>query len=144
MSKVSTYLNFSGNAEEAFNFYRSVFGGTFINGIMHMKDMPKSPTNPEVPDDEKDLILHIELPITGGHVLLGGDGPPSMGFDLEFGSNIQIVLEPNSRTETEMLFKGLSEGGKVTMPMQDMFWGAYYGSCIDKFGVQWMFSCSAK
>lgn len=144
MSKVSTYLNFRGNAEEVFNFYKSVFGGDFINGVLRFKDIPESPEQPEIPDDEKDLIMHIELPITGGHVLMGSDVPLSMGFDLEFGNNVQIVLELDSKAETDRLFEELSADGKVTMPMQDMFWGAYYGSCIDKFGIQWMFNFDSK
>lgn len=144
MSKVSTYLNFPGNTEEAFNFYRSVFGGEFNGGIARFKDIPESPGNPEIPDDEKQLVLHIELPINGGHILMGSDVPQSMGFDLEFGNNVQITIEPDSKEEADRLFGGLSAGGKVTMPLQDMFWGAYYGTCVDKYGIQWMFNFSEK
>ena len=140
MKAIHTYLNFRGNTEEAFNFYKSVFGGEFNGGIARFKDMPESPASPEIPDDEKNLIMHIELPITGGHILMGSDVPQSMGFDLELGNNVLIVLEPDSKAETDRLFEALSTDGTVTMPLQDTFWGAYYGTCIDKFGIQWMFS----
>ena len=144
MAKVSTYLNFPGNAGEAFHFYKSVFGGDFKGEIVRFKDLPESPDQPQIPDDEKELIMHIELPITGGHILMGSDVPQSMGFDLELGNNVQIVLEPDSKEETDRLFEGLSADGKVTMPLQDMFWGTYFGTCADKFGVQWMFSFDSK
>ena len=88
--------------------------------------------------------MHIELPILGGHSLHGTDAPESMGFKLNFGNNVYIMLNPDTREETDKLFAALSEGGKVEMPMQDMFWGDYYGSLCDKFGVQWMFNCTAK
>jgi len=88
--------------------------------------------------------MHIELPILGGHILMGTDAPESMGFTVNFGNNVYINLEPDTRNETKKLFDGLSAGGKVTMQLQEMFWGAYYGSCTDKFGVQWMFNCVEK
>jgi PhnB protein len=145
MSKVSTYLNFSRNTEEAFNFYRSVFGGEFNNGgIMRFKDIPPSDDAPQITEKDKNLIMHVELPILGGHVLMGTDAPESMGFNLNKGDNVHINLEPDTRGETKRLFDALSAGGKITMELQDMFWGAYYGSCTDKFGVQWMFNCNKK
>lgn len=144
MARTSTYLNFVSNTEEAFNFYRSVFGGEFTGGIYRFKDIPPSDDMPPMPDDDKELVMHVELAITGGHMLMGTDAPESMGFNLNFGNNISINLEPDTRAETDKLFKGLSEGGKVTMELQDMFWGAYFGSCTDKFGVQWMFNCPEK
>ena len=88
--------------------------------------------------------MHIELPITGGHVLMGTDAPESMGFNVNFGNNVHISLEPDTRAETKKLFDALSAGGKVTMELQVMFWGAYYGSCTDKFGVNWMVNCTEK
>ncbi len=90
------------------------------------------------------LVMHIALPILGGHLLRGTDAPESMGFKVNFGNNIYINLEPDTRAETDKLFKALSAGGKVEMPLQEMFWGDYFGSCTDKFGVQWMFNCSSK
>jgi PhnB protein len=145
MASVSTYLNFSGYTEEAFNFYKSVFGGEFTApGIRRYGDMPSIEGMPPTPDNLKNLVMHVELPITGGHLLMGTDAPEQMGFKVTFGNNIHIQLMPDSRDETKRLFSGLSEGGAVEMELQDMFWGAYFGSCTDKYGVKWMFNCSAK
>jgi len=146
MARVNTYLNFNRKTEEAFNFYRSVFGGEFSGrGIARFKDIPSMPGATQLPEQDKDLIMHIELPLLGGaHVLMGTDAPESMGFHVSFGNNIYISLEPDTRAETKKLFDALSVNGKVTMDLQDMFWGSYYGSCTDKFGVQWMFNCTTK
>ena len=145
MSRVSVYLNFPRNTEEVFNFYRSVFGGEFSGGgAARFKDIPVSEGMPPIPEEDKNLVMHIELPILGGFVLMGTDAPESMGFKVNFGNNISINLEPDTRAETKKLFEALSKGGKVTMELQDMFWGAYFGSCTDKFGVQWMFNCAEK
>ena len=145
MARVSTYLNFARNTEEAFNFYRSVFGGEFTAGrIARFGDVPASDGMPPLAENDKNLVMHIELPITGGHVLMGTDAPESMGFKMHFGNNVHINLEPDTRTETKRLFDALAVGGKITMELQDMFWGAYFGSCTDKFGVQWMVNCTEK
>jgi len=139
MARVNTYLNFTNNTEEAFNFYKSVFGGEFSGGgIARFSDIPPMDGAPEIAEADKNLVMHIELPILGGHTLMGTDAPESMGFKVNMGNNVHISLEPDSREETKKLFDALSAGGKVTMDLQDMFWGAYYGSCVDKFGVQWM------
>jgi PhnB protein len=98
----------------------------------------------KIAEEDKNLIMHIELPIIGGHVLMGTDAPESMGFKITFGNNIHINLEPDTRAETKRLFDALSAGGKITMELQEMFWGAYYGSYTDKYGVQWMFNCTQK
>ncbi len=144
MARVSTYLNFPRNTEDAFNFYKSVFGGEFNGGIHRFSDIPVADGMPPIPDADKNLVMHVELPITGGHILMGTDAPESMGFNVVFGNSTHINLEPDTKEETQRLFKGLSEGGKVTMELQDMFWGAYFGSCIDKYGISWMFNCAAK
>ncbi|MGK2863143.1 MAG: VOC family protein [Chitinophagaceae bacterium] len=145
MASVSTYLNFSRNTEEAFNFYKTVFGGEFFgNGIMRFSDVPPSPDMPAAADADKDLVMHVELRILNSHTLMGTDAPESMGFKLNFGNNVYINLQPDTRAETKQLFDKLSKGGKVDMELQDMFWGDYFGSCIDKFGVQWMFNCGEK
>jgi len=144
MAAVSTYLNFVRNTEEAFNFYKSVFGGEFTGGIMRFRDIPQSDNMPPIPENEKDLVMHVTLPIIGGHKLMGTDAPESMNFRVTFGNNVYINLEPDTREETKRLFDELSGGGKVEQELQDMFWGDYYGSCRDKFGVQWMFNCSEK
>lgn len=144
MATVSTYLNFVRNTEEAFNFYRSVFGGEFTGGIQRFSDIPPVKGMPELSAAEKNLVMHVVLPILGDHRLMGTDAPESMGFRVNQGNNVYINLEPDTRKETKRLFEALSSGGKVEQELQDMFWGDYYGSCRDKFGVQWMFNCSEK
>jgi PhnB protein len=144
MAQVSTYLNFPRSTEEAFNFYKTVFGGEFIGGIFRFRDMPPSGNNPALPEEDQNLVMHIGLPILGGHVLMGTDAPESMGFKVNFGNNVYIALQPDTRKEISRLFNALSKGGKVEMELQDMFWGDYYGSLKDKFGVQWMFICPEK
>ncbi|ELR70212.1 PhnB protein [Fulvivirga imtechensis AK7] len=145
MATVSTYLNFERNTEEAFNFYRSVFGGEFFgDGIMRMGDVPATDGMPPCAEGDKNLVMHVELSILGGHSLMGTDAPESMGFKLNKGNNVHINLQPDTRKETDRLFKALSEGGQVTMELQEMFWGDYFGSCTDKFGVHWMFNCGEK
>jgi PhnB protein len=145
MARVSTYLNFPRNTEEAFNFYKSVFGGEFSgNGIARFSDIPPQEGMPPLAESDKNLVMHIELPILGGHRLMGTDAPETMGFKLNAGNNVHINLEPDTRAETQKLFEALSKGGQVTMELQDMFWGDYFGSCTDKFGIQWMFNCAEK
>ena len=134
MTSVSPYLNFNGNTEEAFNFYKSVFGGEFL-ALMRFKDNPQCG---EMNENDKEGIMHIALPLAGGTVLMGTDAVESMGQKITFGNNFYICLAPDSKDEADRLFNGLSEGGKIEMPIQDMFWGAYWGSFADKFGVQWM------
>ncbi|MCX6227487.1 MAG: VOC family protein [Bacteroidia bacterium] len=143
MARVSTYLNFFRNTEEAFNFYKSVFGGEFSGmGIARFGDIPPAPGSPSLPDEDKKLVMHIELPLIGGHVLMGTDAPESMGFRVTSGNNVNIMLEPDTKAETKRFFHALSAGGTITQELQVMFWGAYYGSCTDKYGVMWMFNCN--
>lgn len=142
MARVSTYLNFPRTTEEAFNFYKSVFGGEFGHGgIARFRDIPPQEGMPTIAEEDLDLVMHIELPIIGGHVLMGTDAPESMQLHVKPGNNIHLNLQPDTRSETKRLFDALSEGGKVNMPLADMFWGAYYGSCTDRFGINWMFNC---
>lgn len=145
MTSVSIYLNFPNQTEEAFNFYKSVFGTEFMDdGIMRFKDIPPQEGMPPLPEEDQNLVMHVTLPILGGYLLMGSDAPESMGFKVSKGNNVYINLMPDTRDETRRLFKALSEGGEVEQELQDMFWGDYYGSCKDKFGVQWMFNCSEK
>ncbi|OPY59970.1 MAG: hypothetical protein A4E57_04605 [Syntrophorhabdaceae bacterium PtaU1.Bin034] len=141
MARVSTYLNFVRSTEAAFEFYKSVFGTEFSGPIARFKDMPDQPPMAE---GDKDLVMHVELPILAGHVLMGTDAPESMGFTVRPGNNVYIMLEPDTRTETQRLFKALSEGGEIEMPLQEMFWGDYYGSLADRYGIHWMFNCVSK
>jgi len=145
VARVSTYLNFDGNTEEAFNFYKSVFKTEFSGkGVQRFGDIPNQEGQPPIAEEIKKMILHVELPTLGGHILMGTDAPKEMGFTLKQGNNMHINLEPESREEAKRLFDLLSIGGKVDMPLQDMFWGAYYGSCTDKFGINWMINFQVK
>jgi PhnB protein len=138
MNQLNPYLNFNGNTEEAFNFYRSVLGGEFAM-VMRFGDTPGCE---EMPETEKSGIMHIALPV-GNNVIMGTDVPSSMQ-QVTFGSNMSLSMSVNSREEADRVFNGLAEGGNATMPMNDMFWGAYYGMLTDKFGVQWMVSYDPK
>lgn len=145
MASVSTYLLFSGNTEEAFNFYKTVFQSEFDGEIMRMGSVPPTPDQPPMPEAMKDMVMHVSLPILGGlHRLMGTDAPDSTDFKLVFGNNSYIMLSPDTRLETERIFGGLSAGGTVETALQDMPWGDYYGSCTDRFGVKWMFNCAEK
>jgi len=134
MATLNPYLNFPGNTEEAFNFYKSVFGGEFMM-IQRFKDTPEAD---RVPEKEKEKIMHISLPIGKGNVLMGTDALESMGHKVTVGDNISLSLSPESEEETKKLFNALSAGGKVTVPLDKMFWGALFGMFTDKFGIQWM------
>ena len=138
MASVSTYLNFDGNTKEAFEFYQTVFKSEFVNGIQTFGDLPEDPSNPPMPENIKHMVLHVELPILGGHILRATDAPKEMGFNCAAGNNMHIQLEPDSKEEADRLFNELSVDGVVEMPMQDMFFGAYFGSFQDKFGINWM------
>lgn len=135
MTTINTYLTFNGNCEEAFNFYKSVFGGEF-SYFGRFGDMPPSEEMP-VPDNEKDLIMHVSLPISKETVLMGSDSTGSSGV-VTFGNNFSISINTASKTEADRLYSSLAQGGKVIMPMQNTFWGAYFGMFTDKFGINWM------
>ena len=134
MPSINTYLNFPGNTEEAFNFYKSVFGGEFAM-LQRFSDTPQGD---QVPPAVKDKIMHVSLPIGKNNILMGTDACEEMGFTLTQGNNYYICIGPDSKEEADKLFNGLAEGGKIHMPLQDMFWGAYYGDLTDKFGTKWM------
>jgi len=138
-ARVCTYLNFDGKTEEAFLFYRSVFQSEFVGkGIERFEDIPASSEHPPVAEEIKKMVLHVELPITGGHILMGTDAPKEMGFTMTRGNNMHICIEPESREEADRLFEELSAEGNVTMPLQDMFFGAYFGEFTDKYEINWM------
>jgi PhnB protein len=132
MATLNTYLNFNGNTEEAFNFYKSVFGGEF-SALQRLKDTPDAD---KIPASAREKIMHVALPI-GGNVLMGTDVTETMP-QVTFGTNSSISIDAASEEEANKLFNGLSAGGKVEMPLAKMFWGAYFGMFTDKFGVQWM------
>jgi len=133
---LSTYLHFNGNCREAFEFYRAAFGGEFLV----LQTFGEGPDDMQIPDDERNNVMHVSLPV-GTSVLMGSDVPTTFGQPAPADSNVSISYAAQSREETDALFAKLSDGGTVTMPLQDMFWGDYFGACIDKFGVNWMFSC---
>lgn len=137
MLKMNPYLNFDGSALEAFEFYRSVFGGEFAS----VNKIAEAPHTENLPENEKNRIMHISLPIDGDTVLMGCDVIPSMGQTHTPGNNIYISLHPETREEADHLFQGLTAGGIVEVPMQDTFWGSYFGNFEDRFGIKWMINC---
>jgi PhnB protein len=137
MASVSTYINTLGRTEEAFEFYRSVFGGTFTD-LMRFRDMDMGPIAQQLSDADWNCILHIALPILGGHVLEGTDTLQSLGHEFRPGNNVTINLHPESREVADRLYAALSVGSAHAPGMADMPWGAYWGSFEDQFGIRWM------
>lgn len=140
MKSINPYLNFPGNTEEAFNFYKKVFGGDFLGGIFRFDGTPGSEN---LSAEDKHKIMHIALPIGSNNMLMATDALESMGFKVTAGNNIHLQIYADSREEADKLFKGLSEGGKVDMPMADQFWGDYFGALTDKFDLKWMITYAA-
>jgi PhnB protein len=137
MIKINPYLTFAGDTEEAFTFYRSVFGGEF-SSLSRFKDTPQTD---DLTEREKNQIMHVALPLGNGSVLMANDVLESRGHRLSVGNNVTLSAEAGSKAEADKFFGGLSTGGKVTVPLADMFWGAYFGMVTDKFGIHWMVSC---
>jgi len=134
MTQLNTYLIFAGNTEEAFNFYKSVFGGEFIM-IVRFKDMPIEGV--AIPETDQNKIMHIGLRI-GSETIMGADTLASFGQKLNQGNNVYVSVHPDNREEADRIFRALSQGGKIENPLADQSWGDYYGSFTDKFGMQWM------
>lgn len=145
MATINPYLDFNGKAEEAFNFYKSVFGGEFAS-VMRWKDMAGAEGCEEVKLAESELekIMHIALPIGDKTILMASDGIEASGLQHIPGNNFSIAVGADSKEELKKLFNGMAEGGTVTMPLADTFWGAYFGMCTDKFGIQWLFNYDYK
>lgn len=141
MAHVSIYLNFAGNAEEAFNFYKKVFKTDFSAPVMRMKDLPPQPGSPQIPEAEQGMVMHVALPILGGTEIMGTDMLESMGHKLVEGNNVTISLNPDSKEEADRLYKELSQGGGDGVAPHEEFWG-YWGTCKDRFGIRWMFNIS--
>jgi PhnB protein len=137
MASVSTYINTLARTEEAFEFYRSVFGGEFTD-LVRFRDMDMGPASAGLSESDLNLVLHIALPILGGHVLEGTDVLPPLGHELHVGDNVSINLHPDSREEADRLYSALSVGSSHAPGMADMPWGAYWGSFEDRFGIRWM------
>ena len=138
--KTHSYLNFAGNAEEAFTFYKSVFGGEF-SSVVRFKDMPMEGVN--VPAEDEGKVLHIALPL-GEDLLMASDALESLGQQVVQGNNMYISLHPDSREEADRIFTALSQGADIEMPIADQIWGDYFGSLKDKFGVGWMINYGAQ
>ncbi len=135
MTRLASYLNFAGNAQEAFDFYKSVFGGEFSSAV-RFKDFPMEGV--AIAKEDEDKLMHIALPIGDDSVLMASDVLESLGQQLVQGNNVYVSVHPTSRDEAERIFNALSEGAEIEMPIADQAWGDYYGSLQDKFGVQWM------
>lgn len=134
MATLHTYLNFNGNAEEVFNFYKSVFGGEFVT-LSRFEDYPDACG--DIPKGERKGVMHVALPIGPTSILMASDVPSTMP-QVKSGSNMSISIDTDSEAEAQKLFNGLSAGGTIQMPLEKMFWGAYFGMFTDQFGVQWM------
>jgi PhnB protein len=139
MASVAIYLNFQGNAEEAFNHYRKVFGTEFVNPIMRFKDAPQQPGAPPLPEADQNKVVHVALPILGGIQIMATDMLESMGQKLVEGNNFTINLSHDTKEEADRLYTELSEGGTDGVTPHDEFWG-YWGTCKDRFGIRWMFN----
>jgi len=137
MTTINTYLTFNGNCEEAFNFYKSVFGGEFEH-IGKFKDMPENPKFP-VSESDKEKVMHISFPI-GNTMLMGSDTGGEWSANFKQGNNFSVSINTENKNEADRLFNELSEGGKIMMPMNKTFWNSYFGMFTDKFGIQWMVS----
>ncbi len=137
MATVNAYLTFEGNCEAAFNFYKSAFGREF-SGINRFGEMPPQDGTPPLSEEAKNRIMHVSLPVSSETILMGSDTMPGMSPYLTVGNNFSISLGVNSREEADKLFAALSEGGKITMPLEVTFWGAYFGMWTDQFGINWM------
>lgn len=139
MAKTNVYLNFQGNAEEAFNLYKSVFKTEWAAPIMRMGDMPPQEGMPPLSEEDKRKVMHVSLPILGGTNIMGTDMLESMGHKLKIGNNITISLEPDTKEEADRMYNALSQGATECVTPHDEFWG-YWGVCLDRFGIRWMFN----
>jgi PhnB protein len=139
MTNINPYLNFDGNAEEAMNFYKAAFGGEFMGPVMRWGGAPGCDEGDfKLSDADKEKVMHMALPISEGNVIMASDSVKGLGPALSVGNNVTIAVGPDSREEADRLFNALSAGGEVQMPMADAFWGGYFGSFVDKFGINWL------
>ncbi|RYD55539.1 MAG: VOC family protein [Sphingobacteriales bacterium] len=143
MASVNVYLNFNGNCEEAFNFYKSVFGGEFPY-LGRFKDMPPQEGMKPMEGAEAERIMHVSLPISKETMLMGSDTGGEWSASFKPGNNFSISINADSKEEADKLFNGLAQGGQVTMPLNNTFWGDYFGMLVDKFGINWMMSYAAQ
>ncbi|WP_372649100.1 VOC family protein [Draconibacterium sp.] len=140
MATVNVYLNFNGNCREAFEFYKSVFGGDFSD-VNTFGEMPPQEGMPPIPEEMKNNIMHIGLPISNETMLMGSDTAGEWAPKLEFGNNFSISVNTDNENEASKIFNALAVDGNITMPLNKTFWGAYFGMLTDKFGINWMVNC---
>jgi len=143
MTTVNIYLTFNGNCEEAFTYYKSVFGGDF-EMMSRFSEMPPMDNCPEVSPEDANKIMHVTLPIGGNSVLMGSDTGGEWALQYKEGNNFSVSVNADSQESANTFFAKLSDDGKVIMPMDKTFWGSYFGMCTDKFGINWMVSCEIK
>lgn len=139
MITINPYLNFNGNCEEAFAFYKSVFGGDF-SYLSRFKEMPPNPDYP-LPEALREKIMHMSLPFSKETSLMGSDSTREFGGEAQFGNNVSLMVSAENKKEVDAIWAKLSEGATITMPLMDAFWGDYFGGLVDKFGVNWMLIC---
>jgi PhnB protein len=142
-NSINPYLTFAGNCEEAFNFYRSVFGGKF-GYVGRFGEMPPMEGHPPLPESEKNKIMHMSLPISHETILMGSDSSEAFGHATVIGNNFSLSVNAKSQSEADRLYNGLSAGGQQVMPMSKTFWGSYFGMLTDRYGIQWMISFDEK
>ncbi|WP_459213008.1 VOC family protein [Aquimarina rhabdastrellae] len=143
MTTINPYLTFNGNCEEAFTFYKSVFGGEFAY-LGRFNEMPSDPNMPPLSEAELNQIMHVALPISSETILMGSDTSSAFGPSATAGTNFSISVNTATKAETDRIFNSLSEGGDIKMPLNDTFWGSYFGMFTDRFGIHWMVSCDIK
>jgi len=139
MKAIAIYLNFSGNCEEAFNFYKNAIGGE-ITMLSRFNEMPPDPNHPPLPEEYSNKIMHMTLSFGDDCMIMGSDQPEGFGPPRQEGNNFSISIDPGSRKDTDKVFNKLAIDGQISMPLQDTFWEAYFGMLTDKFGVSWMVS----
>ena len=139
MARTNIYLNFQGNAEEAFNTYKSIFNTEWAAPIMRIGDLPSLEGMPTLTEAEKKMVMHVSLPVLGGTLIMGTDMIESMGHKLIIGNNTTISLEPDTKEEADSLYQALAQEGTDCVAPHDEFWG-YWGVCLDRFGIRWMFN----
>jgi PhnB protein len=132
-----------GTTEEAFNFYKAVFGTEFVAPIVRMGDLPAQPGASELSANDKNLVMNVQLPITGGHLLVGNDAPGWMGA-VNHGNALDIGLDLDTRADAGSIFAALAEGGTIDHELGEIYSGDYFSSVIDKFGTTWIVCCTAK
>lgn len=143
MTTINVYLTFNGTCKEAFEFYKSIFGGEFAS-LSTFGEMPPQEGMPPFPDDMKDRIMHVSLPVSKETTLMGSDTGGEYAKNFKEGNNFSISVNADSKEEVDRIFNALAQGGTVSMPPDKTFWGSYFGMLTDRFGISWMVSCEVQ